>query len=161
MQPVFDRMKGVFSTAVGYTGGEAPQPNYERVCRGNSGHRESIEIRFDPRAVTYRQLVDEFWKNIDPTQADGQFADRGFEYTTAIFYHSDEQKRAALESKQALEESGKFSKPIVTAILPAKEFYRAEEEHQAYYKKNGAHYEMYKEGSGRGPFIRERWNDSK
>ena len=159
MQPAFDGMKGVTSTAVGYSGGSEPNPTYEKVGGGKTGHREAIEIVFDPALISYKALVDEFWKNIDPTQVDGQFADRGFEYSTAIFYHTDEQRKIAEESKRVLETSGKFSKPIVTAILPVKDFYRAEEYHQEYYRKNSTHYKGYKEGSGRGPFIREHWNN--
>lgn len=157
MQPPFDKAKGVASTVVGYTGGPERNPTYEDVSYGRTGHREAIQIKFDPAQVSYEQLLDIFWRNIDPTQANGQFADIGTQYHTAIFYHSEEQKRAAEASKQALAQSGKFSKPIVVEILPASQFWAAEEYHQKYYQKNASDYRRYAVGSGRYPFLERTW----
>ena len=159
MQPPFDATKGVVSTVVGYTGGKEKNPTYEQVSSGRTGHRESIEVTFDPAQVSYEQLIEVFWHNIDPTQADGQFADRGPQYRTAIFYHSEEQKRLAEEAKDKLEKSGRFKKPIATQILPASAFWPAEEYHQKYYLKNPADYNRYKVGSGRAGFIHSVWGD--
>lgn len=157
MQPPFDKTKGVVSTAAGYTGGKEKNPTYEQVSSGRTSHREAVQITFDPAQVSYEQLLDIFWRNIDPTQADGQFADIGFQYTTAIFYHSEEQKRQAEVSKQILAASGKFARPIVTEILPAGPFYPAEEYHQKYYLKNAEQYKRYAVGSGRVPFLERVW----
>ncbi len=157
MQPPFDKTKGVVKTIVGYTGGKEVGPTYEQVSYGRTGHREAIEVTFDPKVVTYAELVEVFWRSIDPTQANGQFADIGSQYQTAIFYHSEEQKRIAEESKQRLAASGKFAKPIVVPILPASPFYAAEEYHQKYYLKNPAHYNRYAVGSGRYPFLEKTW----
>ncbi len=161
MQPPFDKTRGVVSTVVGYTGGKEKNPTYEQVSSGRTGHRESIQVTFDPAQVTYEQLVDVFWHNINPTQADGQFADIGPQYRTAIFYRSEEQKRIAGESKAKLGKSGKFSKPIATEILPAGPFYAAEEYHQKYYQKNPEHYHSYAVGSGRYPFLERTWGIKK
>lgn len=157
MQPFFDNTPGVVSTLVGYTGGSEEAPTYEQVSSHRTGHREAIEVVYDPAVVGYKQLLQLFWRNIDPTQEDGQFADRGHHYTTAIFYTSAEQEREARASKEALEQSGKFSRPIATAILPASKFWPAEEYHQKFYLKSRAHYEAYKEGSGRAGYIRRNW----
>ncbi len=157
MQPAFDRLKGVISTAVGYTGGEVENPSYEQVCSGKTGHVEAIEIVFDPSIITFRELIETFWKNIDPTQPNGQFADTGAQYRTVIYYHDESQKRAAEASRQELESSGKFGRRIVTDIEPAKQFYRAEEHHQEYYLKNPTHYTFYKKGSGRESFLERVW----
>lgn len=157
LQPPFDKMAGVLGTIVGYTGGNVPNPSYEAVSSGRTGHVEAIQILFDPKKVTYRQLVDEFFHNIDPTDNGGQFADRGSQYRTGIFYHSEAQRLEAEAAKRALQESGKFKQPIVTPITAATDFYRAEEYHQAYYKKNATHYKVYKVGSGRAGFIESLW----
>jgi methionine-S-sulfoxide reductase len=157
MQPPFDKTKGVVSTVVGYTGGKEKNPTYEQVSSGRTGHRESIQVTFDPVKVSYEQLLDVFWHRINPTQADGQFADIGSQYRTAIFYHSAEQKRLAEESKRKLAASGKFSRPIATEILPAGPFYPAEEYHQKYYLKHPVEYHSYAVGSGRYPFLERTW----
>lgn len=159
MQPPFDATKGVVSTVVGYTGGKEKHPTYEQVSSGRTGHRESIEVTFDPAQVSYEKLIAVFWHNIDPTQADGQFADHGSQYRTAIFYHSQEQKRLAEEAKERLAKSGKFKKPIATEILPASAFWPAEDYHQKYYLKNPSDYNRYKIGSGRAGFIHSVWGD--
>lgn len=157
MQPFFDRTKGVTSTLVGYTGGTTPNPTYEQVSSGTTGHAESIEITYDPQVVKYEQLLNIYWRNIDPTVKDQQFYDHGTQYRTAIFYHDEEQKKLAEASKQELAASGKFKKPIVTEIVPASEFYPAEEHHQKYYKKNHIAYESYHMGSGRENFFQKLW----
>jgi len=159
MQPPFDQVRGVVSTVVGYAGGKEKNPTYEQVSYGRTTHRESVQIRFDPSQVSFEQLLDIFWRNINPTQADGQFADIGTQYRTAIFYHSEEQKRLAELSKERLAKSGKFRKPIVTEIIPASVFYPAEEYHQKYYLKNPADYNRYKVGSGRAGFLHSVWGD--
>ena len=162
MQPEFDALgDAIFSTTVGYTGGAKPNPTYDEVSMGNTGHAEAIEVVYNPDKVSYEKLLDIFWTNIDPTQVNGQFADHGTQYRTAIFYHSDEQKRLAEESKAELEKSGKFDGPIATDIVPATTFYPAEDYHQKYYKKDAMHYNMYSEGSGRKPYIRRMWGDKK
>ncbi len=161
MEPPFDALQGVQSTVSGHTGGREKNPSYEDVSYGRTGHREAVLVTYDPALVTYEQLLEAFWHSIDPTQPDGQFADVGPHYRTAIFYATPEQKRLAEESRQKLAASGKFSRPIVVEILPASAFYPAEEYHQDYYRKNPAHYNRYKEGSGRGPFLRRTWPGEK
>ncbi|HLS09999.1 peptide-methionine (S)-S-oxide reductase MsrA [Lentibacillus sp.] len=153
----FDQRPGIESVVSGYTGGHVENPTYEQVCSNTTGHVEAVQITFNPDIMPYEELVNTFWQQIDPTDAGGQFNDRGESYQTAIFYHNDNQRQIAEQSKQKLEKSGKFAKPIVTPILPAKTFYRAEEEHQDYYKKQSFHYRLYKKGSGREDFIKENW----
>jgi len=153
----FDERPGVIEIVSGYTGGEVENPTYEQVSSNTTGHVEAVQIAYDPEIMSYEQLVETFWQQIDPTDPGGQFNDRGESYETAIFYHNEEQRNIAEASKQKLEESKKFSKPIVTSILPAKPFYAAEEEHQDYYKKQSFHYRLYKKGSGREDFIKENW----
>ncbi|ALC81335.1 MULTISPECIES: peptide-methionine (S)-S-oxide reductase MsrA [Bacillus] len=155
----FDEQPGIYQVESGYTGGHKPNPTYEEVCTDTTGHKEAVQITFDPDIFPYEKLLQLFWQQIDPTDAGGQFADRGDSYKTAIFYHSDSQKRMAEESKKELEEQNVFNAPIMTEILPAKTFYRAEEYHQDYYKKNSAHYERYRFGSGRGPFLNHYWGE--
>jgi len=157
MQPPYDKLKGVVSTAVGYTGGTKPNPTYEEVCSGTTGHAEAVEITYDPAQLNYSQLLDAFWKNIDPTTQNQQFADMGTQYRTAIFYHNEEQKRLAIASKEKWEKSGRFNGPIVTEIVPASEFYPAEEHHQKYYKKCPIPYQLYKSGSGREGYLKKLW----
>jgi methionine-S-sulfoxide reductase len=157
MQPTFNEFKGVISTRVGYTGGHTVNPTYEEVSSGTTGHAEGIEIVYDSSKVTYAELVEEFWHNIDPTSLNRQFADSGTQYRSAIFYHDEEQKRIAEASKERLSKSGKFKKPIVTEITAATTFYPAEEYHQDYYKKNAMHYKAYKIGSGRAGYLEETW----
>jgi len=153
----FDQYPGVIRVTSGYTGGTKPNPTYEEVCSETTGHREAVQIEFNPFQISYDELLQIYWQQIDPTDPGGQFFDRGLSYQTAIFYHNEVQKEKATLSKKALEESGKFKKPIVTEILPAKEFYPAEEYHQYYYKKNPQHYEAYFHGSTRAAFIQKYW----
>lgn len=157
MQPPFDSLTGVVETVVGYSGGKEENPTYEQVWQGKTGHAEAIRVVYDPAKTDYETLLETFWINIDPTQEDGQFADRGRHYRTAIFYHDDSQKEKALLSKKRLGESGKFKKPIVTSVEKFVSFYRAEEYHQKYYEKNPIHYGNYKTGSGRAGFIERTW----
>ena len=157
MQPPFDSLTGVVETVVGYSGGKEENPTYEQVWQGRTGHAEAIRVVYDPEKIGYGTLLETFWINIDPTQEDGQFADRGRHYRTAIFYHDDSQKEEALLSKKKLEESGKFKKPIATSVEKFVSFYRAEEYHQKYYEKNPIHYGNYKRGSGREGFIKRTW----
>ncbi|MEW6115462.1 MAG: peptide-methionine (S)-S-oxide reductase MsrA [Nitrospirota bacterium] len=157
MESPFDKLRGVISTTVGYTGGHTENPTYEEVSTGTTGHAEAIEIVYDPAQVPYTELLDAFWKLIDPTTRNQQFADRGSQYRTAIFYHNEEQRRLAEASKERLEKSGKFNRPIVTEIVPASKFYPAEEYHQDYYRKNPFQYKMYLSGSGREEFIFRTW----
>ncbi len=159
MQPPFDYAKGVVSTVVGHTGGKVKNPTYEQVSKRQTGHREAVQVTYDPAQISYDQLLDIYWRSFDPTQADGQFADIGPQYRTAIFYHNEEQKRLAELSKERLAQSGKFKQPIVTEILPASAFWPAEEYHQKYYLKNPGEYHRYKVGSGRAGFLQSVWGD--
>jgi len=156
----FDELPGIVSIVSGYTGGHKEHPTYNEVCSNKTGHYEAVQIKFEPNIFPYKKLLNLFWQQIDPTDPNGQFNDRGESYRTAIFYHNQTQKELAELSKTELEESKKFNKPIVTEILPAKPFYPAEEKHQDYYKKNSLHYRLYKEGSGRASFIRENWKNN-
>ena len=153
----FEAQPGVLDAKVGYTGGSIANPTYSQVSTGRSGHYEAIKLVFDPKVVSYEKLLEIFWRQIDPTQADGQFADIGPQYRSAIFYLSEDQKIKAEKSKKELGDSQKFSKPIATEIKAASEFYAAEEDHQEYYKKAPEHYKRYKYGSGRQPFIEKTW----
>ncbi|MCA1054540.1 peptide-methionine (S)-S-oxide reductase MsrA [Rossellomorea aquimaris] len=155
----FDEQPGIESVISGYTGGSTPDPTYREVCSETTGHFEAVQIEYDPEKFPYEQLLEVYWQQIDPTDPGGQFFDRGHSYKTAIFYHDDTQKELAEKSKRALEQSGKFKKPIVTQILPASEFYPAEEYHQDYYKKNPVHYDRYSRGSGRVAFKHEHWGE--
>lgn len=157
----FEEQPGIIQVLSGYTGGHKANPTYQEVCSDTTGHYEAVQITFDPALFPYERLIELFWQQIDPTDPGGQFHDRGDSYRTAIFYHNEEQKRIAEASKAALEASGRFDKPIVTPILPAKEFYPAEEYHQGYHRKNPAHYQRYKIGSGRAAFIKQHWSKPK
>ncbi len=157
MEPPFDKLGGVVSTTVGYCGGGEENPTYKQVSAGKTGHAEAIEIVYDPSQITYSELLDVFWRNIDPTQENGQFADIGSQYRTAIFYHHEEQKRLAEASKEEMERSGRFNKEIVTEIVPATPFYSAEDYHQDYYKKNPIRYKLYRYGSGRDDYLVRKW----
>jgi len=161
MEPPFDNLPGVIETTPGYTGGRTVNPTYEEVCSGDTGHAEAVQITFDPEKIGYRELLEIFWRNIDPTTRDRQFADTGSQYRTAIFYHDEEQKRLAEESKAELEKSGKFEGPIVTEVVPAGPFYRAESYHCQYYKKSPLHYRMYRRGSGRESYLEKTWGTRK
>ncbi|MFD1040038.1 peptide-methionine (S)-S-oxide reductase MsrA [Virgibacillus byunsanensis] len=154
----FDERPGILDVSSGYTGGTVENPTYEQVCSNTTGHLEAVQIEFNPELMSYKQLVETFWQQIDPTDPGGQFNDRGESYQTAIFYHNETQKQIAEKSKSDLEASGKFKKPIVTEIRPAKTFYYAEENHQDYYKKQSFHYRLYKKGSGREDFIKNNWS---
>jgi methionine-S-sulfoxide reductase len=157
MEPPFKMLDGVLSVVSGYTGGHVPNPTYAQVCDENTGHAEAVQVVFDPSKITYRELLDVFWKNIDPTTLNRQFADRGTQYRTGIFYHDETQRREALESKEALAKSGMFDKPIVTEVTAAGPFYPAEDYHQEYYKRNAAHYKAYRKGSGREDYLQQTW----
>jgi len=160
IQPPFDKLDGVVSTTVGYTGGKEKNPTYEQVSSGTTGHAESIEIVYDPKKVTYDELLQVFWMNINPTDSGGQFVDRGKQYRPAIFYHSEAQKKAAEASKKKLGESGRFDKPIVVEIVEATEFYPAEDYHQKFYQKSPVRYKTYRWGSGRDQFIEKYWGET-
>jgi peptide methionine sulfoxide reductase msrA/msrB len=157
MEPPFEKLEGVKEVISGYTGGKKENPTYEEVSSGTTGHVESIQITYDPTKITYAKLLDVFWRQINPTDAGGQFADRGSQYRSIIFYHDDEQKKLAEKSKEELQKSGRFQKPIVTEIVPASRFYPAEEYHQDYYKKNPVNYKRYRNGSGREQFLENTW----
>ena len=160
MQPPFEHLDGVLATTVGYTGGHTPHPTYEQVSAGGTGHAESVQIEYDPAKISYGQLLDIFWHNIDPLTPNAQFCDHGDQYRTAIFYHDDTQRRLAEESKQRLEQSKRFDRPIVTQIVAATEFYPAEEYHQNYHEKNPVRYRYYRWGCGRDKRLHELWGDA-
>ena len=153
----FDSLPGILSVVSGFTGGHVPHPTYQEVTTGTTGHTEAVEITFDPEQITYEELVAIYWQQTDPTDAFGQFADRGDSFRPVIYYNSEEQRKIAEASKAALQASGRFTDPIVTTIEPAEPFYPAEDYHQDFYKKNTAHYNAYREGSGRAGFIRQNW----
>lgn len=155
----FDQWPGIKSVLSGYTGGTTKNPTYEEVCSETTGHYEAVEITYDPNIIQYEELLDIYWQQIDPTDPGGQFFDRGISYQTAIFYLNNDQKEKAQKSKTELSNSGRFQKPIATKILPAKEFYYAEDYHQDYYKKNSNHYNRYFIGSGRAAFIQNHWGN--
>jgi peptide-methionine (S)-S-oxide reductase len=155
----FDKVPGVVSTTSGYTGGSTPNPTYEQVGRGDTGHAEAVEIRFDPSRVSYKQLVEHFWRTIDPTTIDRQFCDVGTPYRTAIFAQNAEQLKIAEASRAALEKSKPFSAPIVTDVVKAGDFYPAEQYHQNYYKKNPVRYRFYRYRCGRDARLKQLWGD--
>ncbi|MFC1585563.1 peptide-methionine (R)-S-oxide reductase MsrB [Fibrobacterota bacterium] len=159
MEPPFENLAGVKQVISGYTGGPEENPTYQEVSSGGTGHLEAVQVIYDPGMVGYETLVWTFWKNIDPTDPGGQFADRGTQYHTAIFYHDDNQKEIAENSKLVLEISEKFSQPIATRVLPSGPFYPAETYHQDYYLKNPSHYEAYSIGSGRKGFVDSVWKN--
>jgi peptide methionine sulfoxide reductase msrA/msrB len=157
MTPPFEKIDGVKEVISGYTGGHTVNPTYEDVTSETTGHKESVEVIYDPSIVSYEKLLEVFWRQINPTDAGGEFVDRGPSYTSAIFYHSEVQKKLAEESKKKLEQSGRFDKPIVTEILPAGPFYKAEEYHQDYWKKNPVRYKFYRYNSGRDQYLARVW----
>lgn len=161
MEPPYDDLPGIISTTVGYTGGHVVNPTYEEVSSGETGHAETVQIVFDSTKISYWDLLQVFWRNIDPTNPLGQFADYGSQYRTAIFYHDEKQRELAIKSKEELAASGKFEKPIVTEIIEAQVFYPAEDYHQEFYKKNPLRYNSYKVGSGRAGYIKEKWGSEK
>jgi len=155
----FEKVEGVVEVLSGYTGGHKENPTYEEVSAGGTGHLESVEVLYDPAKVSYKELLKVFWHHVDPTDAGGQFVDRGNQYRTAIFYHNDEEKRLAEESKMELQKSRVFDKPIVTEILKAGPFYRAEDYHQDYYKTHSIRYKYYRFASGRDQFLKKVWGE--
>ena len=157
MEPPFEALDGVLEATSGYMGGEIENPTYEQVSVGNTGHAEVVEIEYDPNIITYSELLEVFWRNIDPTALNYQFADVGSQYRTEIFTVGPNQMEEALNSKDELEKSNKFDKPIVTAITEAPVFYIAEEYHQDFYKKQSARYKIYAEASGRNGFLEDTW----
>jgi peptide-methionine (S)-S-oxide reductase len=159
MEPPFDKLDGVVSTTSGYIGGHKENPAYGEVSSGITGHAEAMQIVYDPEKITYDQLLEVFWKNVDPTDGGGQFCDRGNQYRTAIFYHDEHQKRMAEQSRQALIESKGF-KEIATEITAASTFYPAEEYHQDYYQKNPVRYKFYRYSCGRDRRLKELWGES-
>ena len=159
LQPPFDKLEGVIATIPGYMGGKTDNPTYQEVCSGSTGHAEVIQVEFDPQQVDYADLLEVFWRNINPTDAGGQFVDRGSQYRSAIFYHDQEQKRIAEESRLALNETGRFQAPIVTEVVPAGPFFPAEDYHQDYYRKSPMRYRSYRYHSGRDRFLDQVWDD--
>ncbi|GMK45200.1 peptide methionine sulfoxide reductase MsrA [Paenibacillus glycanilyticus] len=153
----FEELPGIHGIVSGYMGGHVANPTYEEVKKGTTGHLEVVQITFDPAVFPYERLLELFWPQIDPTDDEGQFQDRGSQYRTAIFYYNEEQKELALASKQALALSGRFDKPIVTEIREAETFYPAEDYHQDYHKKNPKHYKEDRAQSGRDEFIEQNW----
>lgn len=153
----FDKVPGVLSTTSGYTGGHVANPSYEEVSAGQSGHMEAVQVRYDPRQISYAQLLQAYWPTIDPLNADGQFCDHGSQYRSAIFYSNPQQQQLAEASKAALAASGRWSQPIATLILPASTFYPAEDYHQDYHNKNPLRYTYYRHGCGRDERLQEVW----
>ncbi len=157
MQRVLDAVPGVITTTVGYTGGSVPDPSYEQVSSETTGHAEAVEVVYDSAQISYAELLDAYWHDIDPVAVDGQFCDFGPSYRSAIFYHGAEQQRTAKQSKQTLADSGRFDQPIATEIVPAGAFYPAEEYHQKFYLKNPDHYAAYRAGCGRDERLYQIW----
>jgi peptide methionine sulfoxide reductase msrA/msrB len=157
----FEKVAGVVEVISGYTGGRTANPTYEQVSAGGTGHVEAVKVVYDPDQVTYAQLLQVFWRHVDPTDAGGQFVDRGSQYRSVIFYSSDQERNLAEASKQSLAASGRFGKPIATEILPLGKFYPAEDYHQDYYKKNPLRYRYYRHGSGRDQFLEKAWAGDK
>jgi len=161
MEHPFEKLEGVIEVVSGYTGGQEENPDYKAVSTGKTGHLEAVQILYDPSKITFSKLLEVFWQQIDPTDSQGQFVDRGTQYTTAIFYHDEAQKKSAEKSKEDLEKSGRYAKPIATKILKADKFYKAEEYHQDYYKKNSLRYKYYRYNSGRDQYLNKIWHDKK
>ncbi|MCK5070360.1 MAG: peptide-methionine (R)-S-oxide reductase MsrB [Desulfocapsa sp.] len=157
MEPPFEQLDGVVEVLAGYSGGTEEEANYEQVSAGKTDHYEAVEVRYDLEKISYAELVEVFWRQIDPTDSGGQFADRGSHYKTAIFYGDDSERKAATASKDKLQASGMFDKPVATVIIPLQPFFPAEEYHQDYYRKNYSHYSSYKKGSGRQYFVDTVW----
>ncbi len=159
MEQPYETLDGVQEVVSGYSGGNEVDPSYKDVAYGRTGHREAVQIFYDPKVISFREIIDHYWKQVNPTDSGGQFADRGFHYSPAIYYNSQEEKNIIKSSKKSLEESKRFSSPIVVDILPLKNFYPAEEYHQDYYQKNPQHYNRYKKGSGREAFLESTWSN--
>ena len=160
MEEAFEKVDGVIETVSGYMGGTVKNPTYEEVSAGQTGHAESVEVRYDPSKVTYTQLLEAFWRNVDPVTPNAQFCDHGSQYRAAIFYQGEDEKRLAEESKRAIEQSKRFSTPIVTQVTAASEFFQAEEYHQDFYKKNPIRYKYYKFTCGRAQRLESLWGKS-
>ncbi len=160
MEEVFEKIPGVTSVTSGYMGGRVENPSYEEVSAGATGHAEAVEVSYDPDKVTYTQLLDAFWHNVDPVTPDAQFCDHGSQYRSVIFYQTEEQQRIAEESKRAIEQAKRFAQPIVTELVMASKFYPAEEYHQDFYKKNPIRYKFYKFNCGRANRLEELWGAS-
>ena len=158
MEAPFDKLSGVLGVTVGYTGGRTQAPTYETVSTGNTGHAEVVQILFDPEKITYQELLETFWQNIDPTVKNAQFCDVGSQYRAAIFYHNESQKKIAQQSKDTLIKSGRFEK-IHTTLEPFKTFYKAEDYHQHYYKKNPIRYKFYRYNCGRDKRLKKLWGE--
>lgn len=159
MEEAFEKVEGVLSATSGYMGGRVANPSYEEVSAGRTGHAESVEVVYDPSKVSYQMLLDAFWHNVDPVTPNAQFCDHGSQYRSAIFFQTDEEKRASDTSKQAIEQSKRFTEPIVTQIVPASRFYSAEEYHQDFYKKNPIRYKIYKYNCGRAQRLETLWGN--
>jgi peptide-methionine (S)-S-oxide reductase len=159
MEPPFDKLAGVVSTTSGYIGGTKANPTYEEVSEGDTGHAEAVQVVYDPSKVSYAQLLEVFWRNVDPLTPNAQFCDKGSQYRSAIFFHGAEQQKLAEESKRKLEASGRFKQPIVTELVAATTFYPAEEYHQDYYQKNPLRYRYYRHGCGRDARLKEVWGE--
>lgn len=157
MEEVFEKVEGVLSATSGYMGGAVSNPTYEEVSAGRTGHTESVEVVYDQAKVNYQKLLDAYWRNVDPITPNAQFCDHGSQYRSAIFFRTDEEKRASEISKQAIEQSRRFKEPIVTQIVMAQQFYPAEEYHQDFYKKNPIRYKLYKYNCGRAQRLEELW----
>ena len=157
VEEAFEKVPGVITAVSGFIGGTVANPSYEQVMTKKTGHAEAVRVTYDPGKVSYRQLVDWFWRNIDPVDASGQFCDKGSPYRSGIFYHDVEQRKVAEETKQALVASGRFKQPIVTEITAAGPFYKAEDYHQDYHKKNANRYQFYKHGCGRVQRLEQVW----
>ena len=160
MEPPYDKLDGVLSTTSGYIGGHQADPTYKQVSAGTTGHTEAVQIVYDPQKISYQQLLDVFWKNIDPTTPDRQFCDTGSQYRSGIFYHDDTQKRAAEESLRKLKQTKPFPEPVVTEITAAGTFYPAEDYHQDYYQKNPLRYKYYRFACGRDKRLEQLWGDA-
>ena len=161
MEQPFEDLPGVYQALSGYTGGKKKNPTYKEVARGKTRHVEAVEIHFDPQKISYEDILEIFWRNINPTDNGGQFVDRGAQYRTGIFYKSEEQKKIAEKSKNKLIQSGRFKKPIITPLIKASTFYQAEEYHQDFFKKSYIRYKVYRAGSGRDEYINRQWGDDK
>ncbi|MDY6793108.1 MAG: peptide-methionine (S)-S-oxide reductase MsrA [Thermodesulfobacteriota bacterium] len=161
MEHPFKKLKGVKDVTSGYTGGFKDDPTYEEVCTGQTGHFEAVQVTFDPAEITYSELLEVFWKQIDPTDPDGQFIDKGTQYRSAIFYHNQQQKALAEKSKATLDQSARYKNPIVTHIVQASKFFKAEDYHQDYHKKNPGRYKQYRSSSGRDPYLIKIWGTDK
>jgi methionine-S-sulfoxide reductase len=161
MEPPFDKLDGVLSTTSGYMGGAEEDPTYKEVSAGSTGHAEAVQVRYDPSKISYEKLLEVFWMQIDPTTPNRQFVDVGSQYRTAIFYHDEEQRKLAEESKSKLDKSGRHEGPIVTEVIPAGIFWLAEDYHQDYYTKNPIRYKFYRFNSGRDQYLKKVWGKTK